>query len=541
MSHLESLKPMRSTLAVVILSTGLFASAGAQGAEASAQRGGAPSVASVVRRASAAVVLIRTFDSRGRVVALGSGFVAADGRVVTNAHVIAGAASAEIVGAGGQPLLTCQFAEALNVRLDVAILPRVGIARASRLDLAAASPAVGEHIVAIGAPEGLTNTVSDGIVSAVRSVEARTLLQITAPISKGSSGGPLLNMSGQIVGIAAAMLSEGQNLNFAVPAAEIRMMLNSPVGRYEFPPSTEQQARAANSSDAPTSERMSASTRPSPATRVRPSIFGVYETSTLVTYLPSACGGTNVEGSCATPQDFSAACRWTEDPTAEEYDRQVKARVTVRFPSPTATGCSVESYRHSPRYARDGLLILGPNDEGWLLEGSPAQEGTAAYVGRVVSTGTGRLALSAYGRPREGYQTDRGLFFESRSLNLVEQTTAERVDLPLSLRTGIYDVETRTEYRSGTYSSSTAWQGTAIVGTVGDSLFLIVSMTNAAGGSTGAFGRTTIEKDGSFSWQSDDRKKTLRGHLAAGRFEADWYDEREKGAYFKGFVVGNRR
>ena len=78
-------------------------------------------------------------------------------------------------------------------------------------------PAVGAPVVAVGNPQGLSRTVSTGIVSAVRLMDGRQMVQISAPISPGSSGGPVLNDRGEVVAIATSYLAEGQNLNFAVP------------------------------------------------------------------------------------------------------------------------------------------------------------------------------------------------------------------------------------------------------------------------------------------------------------------------------------
>jgi hypothetical protein len=89
-------------------------------------------------------------------------------------------------------------------------------------------------VVVIGAPEGLSNTVSTGIVSAIRRIQGRTLVQISAPISHGSSGGPVLNMRGEVIGVSVSVLSEGQNLNFAVPATELLALSQSRPERIAF-------------------------------------------------------------------------------------------------------------------------------------------------------------------------------------------------------------------------------------------------------------------------------------------------------------------
>lgn len=192
------------------------------------------SVPQIVQRAGPAVVLLKTFDARGRELGLGSGFVLRDGRIVTNAHVVRGAARAQVFDADGRLLGSATHAEALNASLDLAVLPRLGSPRAT-IQLARQAPSVGEEVVAIGAPEGLTNTVSNGIVSAYREVEGQRVMQITAPLSHGSSGGPVLNRRGEVVGVSVAILGQGQNLNFAVPLAEVQSVVGTPAGRVAFP------------------------------------------------------------------------------------------------------------------------------------------------------------------------------------------------------------------------------------------------------------------------------------------------------------------
>jgi S1-C subfamily serine protease len=187
----------------------------------------------IVQRAGPAVVSLKTYDARGRELSLGSGFILRDGRIVTNAHVVQGAARAEVFDAEGRLLGTASHAEALSGAVDIAVLPRLTAPRAT-VSLAREAPPVGEEVVAIGAPEGLTNTVSNGIVSAYREVEGQRVMQITAPLSHGSSGGPVLNRRGEVVGVSVAILGEGQNLNFAVPLEDVQAVVGSPAGRVAF-------------------------------------------------------------------------------------------------------------------------------------------------------------------------------------------------------------------------------------------------------------------------------------------------------------------
>ena len=192
-------------------------------------------VEDIARRASPAVVTIRVFNAGGEETGLGSGFFLPDGRLVTNQHVVAGASWVEILDGGGSFLGTVSYTEAQSSRLDLAILPAVGSPR-SRLQLARSAPEQGQQIIVIGSPEGLGNSVSDGIVSAIRTMDSRRLIQLTAPISAGSSGGPVLNAQGQVVGVMVSTLSAGQNLNFAVPVEDVRALVESPPASLAFGP-----------------------------------------------------------------------------------------------------------------------------------------------------------------------------------------------------------------------------------------------------------------------------------------------------------------
>jgi len=85
--------------------------------------------------------------------------------------------------------------------------------------------AVGDEVFVVGNPYGLEGTLSQGIMSGLRSVGPDSLLQITAPISPGSSGGQVLNSQGEVIGVAVATLTDGQNLNFAIPVSYLKAFL----------------------------------------------------------------------------------------------------------------------------------------------------------------------------------------------------------------------------------------------------------------------------------------------------------------------------
>ena len=182
------------------------------------------SLPDLVRRVKPSVVSVLTYDAKGEPLISGSGFFIRPGQVVTNMHVIRGARRVEIHTLEGKGR-TYPVAGALAVdeEADLALL-RVDVPaeRSRPLPLAPALPDEGEQVFLIGNPLRLEGSVSDGIVSAVREVPAvGRIIQITAPVSHGNSGSPLLNMSGQVIGIVTVKVTNGQNINLALGVARI--------------------------------------------------------------------------------------------------------------------------------------------------------------------------------------------------------------------------------------------------------------------------------------------------------------------------------
>ena len=85
---------------------------------------------------------------------------------------------------------------------------------------------VGETVYAVGNPRGLEGTFSDGIISSIRPVGTDKLIQITAPLFPGSSGGPVLNRRGEVIGVSVLTIRDGQNLNFAIPSNYLKGLLS---------------------------------------------------------------------------------------------------------------------------------------------------------------------------------------------------------------------------------------------------------------------------------------------------------------------------
>jgi hypothetical protein len=178
-------------------------------------------VSSLAKKVMSGVVLIQTYDSNGNELGQGSGFIISkDGDVVTCYHVMRGYSRA-IVTTSDEKKFQVRNITAINKSDDLA---RISLSTTehnfNNLELNMTMPDVGQEIIAVGGPLGLENTVSQGIISAIR----ENTIQITAPVSPGSSGGPVLNMKGEVIGIVSAQMKIGQNLNFAIPAYLISIM-----------------------------------------------------------------------------------------------------------------------------------------------------------------------------------------------------------------------------------------------------------------------------------------------------------------------------
>ncbi len=180
----------------------------------------------IVKEVKQAVVVIFTFDKEGNPLGQGSGFfINEQGHIVSNRHVFRGAQRAEVKVLGGTYPVRKILAE--DDESDL-ILFSVSISSASYrpLPINHKLPEVGESIVVIGNPLGLEATVSNGIVSACRKLEPfGSVIQITSPISPGSSGSPVLNMRGEVIGVATFQYLTGQNLNFAIPISRTKELI----------------------------------------------------------------------------------------------------------------------------------------------------------------------------------------------------------------------------------------------------------------------------------------------------------------------------
>ncbi len=176
-----------------------------------------------------AVFYVQMYDENGEAYGLGSGFfIDSDGTAVTNYHVIEKASEAYIWLSDEETVYEISGVLQYSKENDWAVI-KVNGSGFSYLPVNTEDALVtGSSVYALGSPLGLQNTFSEGIISNPKRVIGETpYIQITAPISQGSSGGALLNKYGEAIGITSALFENGQNLNLAVPLSIVDMSESS--------------------------------------------------------------------------------------------------------------------------------------------------------------------------------------------------------------------------------------------------------------------------------------------------------------------------
>lgn len=208
-------RKIRSYFTILLLLIFCFAKTAPAQATKKGQQKPTLTTGEIAARVKRSLVVITTRDSNGNALAQGSGFFITPHVVVTNLHVMKRASEASVKS----------IADGVSYKVDLVLefalnhdLCALNVPDANGVPLPTTSErlsSVGDQILVAGNPEGLEGSISTGIVSAVR--KDRGLFQIDAPISPGSSGGPVVNQRGEVIGVAASSMVEGQNLNFAVP------------------------------------------------------------------------------------------------------------------------------------------------------------------------------------------------------------------------------------------------------------------------------------------------------------------------------------
>jgi hypothetical protein len=466
----------------------------------------------IAATATPATITVITLDSRGDTIGQGSGFfVRQNGVFVTNWHVMRGATRAVVVRPNGERFERVSFIDG-DSAIDVAILKVPGFGLPV-LDVRSDSPPVGTRVVAIGSPLGLTTTVSEGIVSATRIVNGRELIQTTAAISPGSSGGALLDETGRVFAVSTLYLEGGQQLNFAIPV------------RYAMGYVTD-----------------------SPRERAIADVFGNEKASASDHGVGASRGG-----------DLSRAVPRTDVRASGQPFLPLPTPKATRTPLKSLAGVWTivrETFYDSvrTRVRRDGILIAFEN-VGWMVLGQVKRTQADTATGDVAvwpvsalrTTSSGEVVLDAATQVYDGVQTNDG--FSARAsgrgtdgVHYGVLLVATRSSLPASYNSGIFSLSARTFWHpnSGDQASTALpWTGVGAVVAVNDSVFVDFQFSNASGGTTAFWGKSSMMPSGEFDVTAVSGSRIV-GTLRAGVLTAEWTDLRKEGS-FRGLLRAERQ
>ncbi len=190
-------------------------------------------IARLFSKKADAIVMIAVESKDGD--KLGSGFfISRDGKIVTNYHLISGARKVVVKLKNNSVFLPNRIVN-LDPDKDIGVI-QIDAPKVNYLHMGDSNGvSVGQSVLTIGSPLGLESSISDGLISSVRvNGQGLKVFQISVPLSDGSSGGPLMDLDGNVVGITTASFVKGQNLNFAIPINYVKTLLKKPFDPGRF-------------------------------------------------------------------------------------------------------------------------------------------------------------------------------------------------------------------------------------------------------------------------------------------------------------------
>ena len=446
-----------------------------------------PSTADVAAAATPATVTILALGANDDTLALGSGFIVREsGVIVTNFHVLRGASGAAVLLPSKERFTRVSVIDA-DSALDLALLKIPG-AGLPVLQTRTTTPRVGEKVITIGSPLGLSQTVSEGIVSATRMIGGHEVVQITAPISHGSSGGAVLDADGRVFAVSTSLLAEGQALNFAIPVRyALGLLGDNPRPRTVAEVfggfAAMQAGRPAPAADAATRR----------ADPVRASVAGVYRVVHKVHTSASPNDGTQV------------------------------------------------GYLIAANHV--GFLALA------TVLGKDSLGSTRIYdVSRWSTAANGDVVLVAGGSTWDGYQTADGGFLASgqtttRTGPATYSLGGVPASLPLSRNDGVFAANVRTKYRASNgvmAPSPFDWRGELVVAFAHDTMYAAMYLSNERGGFVYFRAHGPLEDHEAFDLTNTNGAR-LRGFVRQGMLTASWEDVRANGGTFLGTLNAERR
>ncbi len=185
---------------------------------------GSPTPSQIAHKSLPSVVTVVALDEEGKFRSAGTGFfLNASGDIVTSHHVLEGCSRARVITSKGER------GEVLGIlkddpRLDL-VVAKTGLRHTQPLALADGElPALGEKVICLANGTGTEAKIATGVVYGIKEAKGIQLIQLSALVSEGSSGGPVLNTAGEVIGVAMAFLSQGRGLNFAIPVDYLKTL-----------------------------------------------------------------------------------------------------------------------------------------------------------------------------------------------------------------------------------------------------------------------------------------------------------------------------
>lgn len=463
------------------------AAAPVNGLPAQGRQNQAPSTADVAAIATPATVTILALGANDDTLALGSGFIVREsGVIVTNFHVLRGASGAAVLLPSKERFTRVSVLDA-DSTLDLALLKIPG-AGLPVLQTRTTTPRVGEKVITIGSPLGLSQTVSEGIVSATRMVGGHEIVQITAPISHGSSGGAVLDADGRVFAVSTSLLAEGQALNFAIPVRYALGLLGD-----------------------------------NPRPRTVAEVFGGSG--------PMQAGRPAVVSDAATRR---------ADPPRASVAGVYRVVHSVRTNNSSAPGTAV-GYLIATNHV--GFLALA------TVLGKDSLSHSRIYdVSRWATTASGDVVLVAGGTTWDGYQTaDGGFIARGQSTTKTGPVSYSLggvpASLPLSRNDGVFAAGVRTKYRASNGVMAPDpfdWRGELVVAFAHDTMYASMYLANDRGGFVYFKAHGPLEDHEAFDLTQTNGSR-LRGFVRQGVLTATWEDVRANGGTFLGTLNAERR
>lgn len=434
---------------------------------------------------------IYTVYSEGNGKSQGTGFcISSDGLIVTNAHVLK--SESIFIKHPATGLRIKADIVAVDSEKDLAVV-RIPVEDVAYIkidsDVKIEDSHIGMDIVIIGSPLGLELSVSTGILSGIRQMGGMTMYQTTAPISPGSSGSPVFDSRGRVIGVASSTFKESQQLNFAIPVNYIKEVLSAK------------------------------------------SISGGYISDYPLNSIFSIIGQLKLRIARANMiyQDLSDTYR------------------TVFVSSVDPQGLSMNFAHGGLIITSSGKGVIGL---GFYQEDPVGYTNTTCFPIRCNALSDGRVIFDFYGYPAEGIQTEKGFFVAqdapiSSPDDMAYLCNAFRDTLPTLKASGLYKIKWQSDYKSGGYisRSSLNWVGECAIIIVGDRIGITLIFENTAGGSTYHFYEgdyTSIDGETIYTGTTSSKEGKIEIHASGGSVQGSLEEYREGGAMYSGRFYGTK-